>query len=466
MLIYSTKIPVSDSFDKDQFIEIVLKWNEGSKYDRFVNASWDRNSYNLSFDDGDKKLEIDDFVEKGIIASRLQKEDENGIWTTEFILNYSERTIVICLTREITESTISFLTNYYPPYFVKMIVWNEYAGLDKDLTVQNSAIDYSMENCNDLVRIFKKESKYCLPVIFVTQNGDGTYPLNVDDLAFRLQAVAHVIKEADGLLGKSVNDEFSKKTIKPGRVYLFYPNHYAKERTFNIKGNCDNEYLADRIIASVYNYMNSQLRGLLDSWNGIQNAKLQLRNNKLFTEHKNVKDENQTLYDTFDEQLKENEVCINNLNREILMLRQENQGLRNKLANMQTLPLIFYGEESDFYEGEIREIVMEVLREYVKNYQENSRREHIITDLLENNTFSMVPEERKEKVKRILKGYTNMSNTMKRDLEDMGFSVSGDGKHYKLTYFEDQRYVATMAKTCSDARAGNNLASVISKKMF
>ncbi len=208
MLIYSTKIPVSDSFDKDQFIEIVLKWNEGSKYDRFVNASWDRNSYNLSFDDGDKKLEIDDFVEKGIIASRLQKEDENGIWTTEFILNYSERTIVICLTREITESTISFLPNYYPPYFVKMIVWNEYAGLDKDLTVQNSAIDYSMENCNDLVRIFKKESKYCLPVIFVTQNGDGTYPLNVDDLAFRLQAVAHVIKEADGLLGKSVNDEF------------------------------------------------------------------------------------------------------------------------------------------------------------------------------------------------------------------------------------------------------------------
>lgn len=212
--------------------------------------------------------------------------------------------------------------------------------------------------------------------------------------------------------------------------------------------------------------MNSQLRELLDSWNGIQNAKLQLRNNKLFTEHKNVKDENQILYDTFDEQLKENEECINNLNKEILMLRHENQGLRNKVANMQSLPLIFYGEESDFYEGEIREIVMEVLREYVKNYNENSRREHIILDLLENNTFNMVPEERKEKIKRVLKGYTNMSNTMKRDLEDMGFSVSGDGKHYKLTYFEDNRYVATMAKTCSDGRAGNNLASVISKKMF
>ena len=52
------------------------------------------------------------------------------------------------------------------------------------------------------------------------------------------------------------------------------------------------------------------------------------------------------------------------------------------------------------------------------------------------------------------------------DLEELGFSVVSEGKHYKLTYFQDPRYTIVMAKSCSDARAGNNLASEIIRKML
>jgi len=59
-----------------------------------------------------------------------------------------------------------------------------------------------------------------------------------------------------------------------------------------------------------------------------------------------------------------------------------------------------------------------------------------------------------------------MSSSMKSELQDFGFIISSDGKHHKLTYYGDPRYVATMAKSSSDIRAGSNLASEIDKIML
>ena len=49
---------------------------------------------------------------------------------------------------------------------------------------------------------------------------------------------------------------------------------------------------------------------------------------------------------------------------------------------------------------------------------------------------------------------------------DLGISISEDGKHYKLTYRNDPRYMVTFAKTPSDNRAGNNCAALINKTMM
>lgn len=59
-----------------------------------------------------------------------------------------------------------------------------------------------------------------------------------------------------------------------------------------------------------------------------------------------------------------------------------------------------------------------------------------------------------------------MSNSLRRELEDFGFNITSDGKHYKLLYYGDARYSAIMSKTSSDGRAGNNLASEIIKLML
>ena len=59
-----------------------------------------------------------------------------------------------------------------------------------------------------------------------------------------------------------------------------------------------------------------------------------------------------------------------------------------------------------------------------------------------------------------------MSGSMKRTLQDMGFVITEEGKHYKFIYYGDRRYMATLAKTPSDNRSGMNIALEIIKDMF
>ncbi|GMU46359.1 MAG: hypothetical protein AMXMBFR26_11410 [Porticoccaceae bacterium] len=55
---------------------------------------------------------------------------------------------------------------------------------------------------------------------------------------------------------------------------------------------------------------------------------------------------------------------------------------------------------------------------------------------------------------------------MRRGLEEMGFSITEEGKHYKLTFQDDDRYTFTLPKSGSDHRGGLNAASDIGRLLF
>lgn len=69
-------------------------------------------------------------------------------------------------------------------------------------------------------------------------------------------------------------------------------------------------------------------------------------------------------------------------------------------------------------------------------------------------------------VKALFKDYKTLSGSMRQQLLELGFEVTEEGKHYRLTYYGDGRYKTTIAKTGSDWREGKNIASVIIKNMM
>lgn len=159
MITYSTKFPIKESLDKKTFVEMVIKWNQGSKYDKFDSLDWDGESFSTSWEDNDKKLIIDELVPKGVIASRFQKEDEHGLWKTDFILNYDKKYLTVRVALETTEFTTDFYPNYYPPFFVKQVIYWEYAGEDVCLPVDQEAhcLDAYKSNIDDAVYEFSNQ---------------------------------------------------------------------------------------------------------------------------------------------------------------------------------------------------------------------------------------------------------------------------------------------------------------------
>ena len=262
--------------------------------------------------------------------------------------------------------------------------------------------------------------------------------------------------------------QFNEDDQKPGKIYLIFPNKNMRVRTMNLSGEkADNpDLIISRIVNEIYGYTNQVMRLDVDTWEGIQNENLHQQNISLMSDQKVIEEENAELYEVFEEQLRKTEQSNEELNRQVQKLTAENQTLRMKLASLDKIPALYLGEERDFYTGEIREIILEILSEYQKNYRANTRRDHIIKDLIENNEYKKLPAKRREQIKKILKGYRTLTGSLKSELEALGFEISDDGKHYKWSYYGDHRYVETVSKTSSDGRAGMNMAAAIDNLMF
>ncbi|KFL36718.1 hypothetical protein N788_03665 [Arenimonas donghaensis DSM 18148 = HO3-R19] len=85
---------------------------------------------------------------------------------------------------------------------------------------------------------------------------------------------------------------------------------------------------------------------------------------------------------------------------------------------------------------------------------------------MEANPHSNHAAELAKGVKAILKDYRTMDARIRGELIRLGFSLSEDGKHFKIVYHGDPRYMFVLPKTSSDYRAGRNAASDITGILF
>lgn len=165
MIAYSAQFPVNDKFDKTTFVDMVIKWNQGSKYDKFENLCWDGETIGQEWSEEKKQLCIDELPHKNIVASRFQKEDEHGLWKTDFILNLDLLYLTVRVALETTEFTTDFYPTYYPPFLVKQVIYKGFAGIDGILPVDK--IPYSLDDKADYVDlIISGEKEFALPIVF------------------------------------------------------------------------------------------------------------------------------------------------------------------------------------------------------------------------------------------------------------------------------------------------------------
>ena len=174
---------------------------------------------------------------------------------------------------------------------------------------------------------------------------------------------------------------------------------------------------------------------------------------------------------TIEEAMRYYNDTIDNLTGIIAMREAEIKTLKARLQDFavspvgkeaaRTTPLLSPGNEPDLYPGEAREILLDCLLEYIKQIPEGTRRRDVIAALLAANKAKGIPKQKAKLLKDALRGFTGLTSAIKQKLNEAGFDVSEKpNKHFRLTYYGDERYKATMACSGGDKlRGGKNLAA-------
>ena len=91
MLLFSTMLAINDSLTKEKFIELVIKWNQGSPHADNVISGIEWNvERNIKFEDGRLSLAIEEYRNGNTIAVRYEKKDEDGVvWDTDYAEDFT-----------------------------------------------------------------------------------------------------------------------------------------------------------------------------------------------------------------------------------------------------------------------------------------------------------------------------------------------------------------------------------------
>ena len=474
MLLYSTTLKINENLTQDVFIRLVIQWNQSSPHlDNVIsNINWN-GERNVRYGNDELWLDIEEYRNKNIIAVRFEKRENDGaIWDTDYIMNFDTMKMTVQLDRGYTEDAQMEDLQFSTPHFITMLIDGGYVAADNELDVLRQAIMIDQETMSLLADVINGQSHYRLPVVYVSKTVNNQDPVNIGWLCSRLKGVAHVLLEEDKQLNGQIRSVCDNNNEYFGGIGIYFPN--GKHRRFLYRNYIGSDnILMDKVTRSVIQYMNAQKLPPLATWHEVMNSLLTDRYvsqkaEKAEAERARQKAENEVEYyiGAFDEDNEKLRQLIEELTRANTSLQLENQGLRAKLSGTEEVPVIFLGVEEEFYQGEIKEMILDAIVEYLKNVTPKTRRADVLNDILQNNEYQKVSEERERIVKTVLKDYKSMSSSLRQKLNELGFEITEEGKHYRLTYYGDGRYKTTLAKTGSDWREGKNIASEIVKNMM
>ena len=335
------------------------------------------------------------------------------------------------------------------------IPWTQTFAYDK----KEQKIHIMQETTHKVSSSETLESKYCTPSIirFLIEDGilqdvykcpvkefneNSVLPeLTLDNekltkiMAFRLKGAAQVMHGNENSLkinGRKMSvtpKEAVHKVLEHGRLYLYNPA-YSWE---NIRKEVLYRKEADRM------------------------------NNELTAKDKAVL-ENKELIAAYEEENASLKGKITAANNKLSASNAKISGLENCLSDK--APVLFYGDELDIYEGEVKDLVISLIEKEEKNTPDLTRKKDILKSLLAANELTNKKEDILSHIKTAFKNYKTLTGSQKMLLESLGFRVDVSGDHYKIHFKDDDRYLVVLSRSASDHREGRNFASCISTTMF
>ncbi|MBK8097626.1 MAG: hypothetical protein IPK26_10995 [Planctomycetes bacterium] len=464
MISFATEFPIAHRHRLPGFLDAVRTWILGSPHtplqpDDFLGLGT-RGEWNTQR--GVDRLDVLSHSSATVDAAavRYTKTDGDLEWVTTIVFSREADSswVGIRVSCECTNPARR-LPPAKKPVVVRTLLNDLGGGADAALDVLNVAHRLDNADVDLAARLLTGRTKCRLPVVYVSSGFDGGYTLDCDRLASDLAGMAHVVVEPNRPFSLRLKLDVGDENVYGGTIGVYWPDG-AGRRSFFLGGAHDTPGdLAHAIIDEVRSALVN--RRSLDrcTWSAVQTLVSRSALDALKAAGSQEVDK---YCDEFDKELKAKDDLLRGAEKEIGRLQAEIRKYEAR-APMGAGLVLRTGTESDLFESEIADIVRDAMEDAASRVTADSRRAHVLAAILAANAVGGAAGKMRERVKDLLRGMTTVDAKIRRGLEDLGFAIDDDGKHYKIVFKSDDRYTFTLPKSGSDHRGGLNAASDIGR---
>lgn len=463
---FSTEFPIDSTRSVEDVVRLACEWISGSPHTNIKKCDLDELPTDAERTVSAESELVTLAISRGqdsTVGGLRYIRTENGLeWTTSIVsLKTDDRHLLSLQVSCEALSTAVRLPSPKKPYFIRQVLTKIGGGMDGEIPVTDKPFRLSDGEAGIAAALISGFAKNKLPIIYISAGFDGNLLVNPDELAQFVSGMAHVVVEPNREFSYNLKTLTNARNAFGGTVGVYWPESDARKSYF-IDEDTPNQRAIQLEIAKDIRLAlaNRRLRSTC-TWAHLQETISRKRFEWLKSQGSTAIEEYITAFDAEqaakDGKLIEAEQEISRLHAEIRRLASAHQS--------SATGLITPGKEQDLYAHEIRDMIIATIEEALRTTHENSRRQHVLTDLLAANQPAGHGEMLENEIKSLFKTYRDMDTPTRNALLRLGFSISEDGKHYKLVFQGDRRYTFTLPKTSSDHRAGKNIASDINNAL-
>ncbi|MGQ4658630.1 hypothetical protein [Aeromonas enteropelogenes] len=468
MICFSTEFPINNESSVEDVLTIARKWIADSRHSKIKHHDFEptirKTEASISIDNEHVTTGYAAFDDYEISGLRYTKLEKGGVeWTSTIVASQTphEHLVSIQISCE-TIRTSSSLPAPKKPVFIKQILRHIGGGKDGLLDISNKPTLLKTGEEDIAASYINGHGNNTLPIVYISANFNNEYDVNIDDFADKLSGLAHVVVEPDRNFSIKLKDLCASRNVYGGTIGVYWPDSIARKSFFLSQAQNNPILLSSLIENDIRVALSNRRQRTYCTWLHLKECISKHNYNEL---KRTGSTEINDYISAFDKDIAAKQEKIDSAEKEILRLQAELSRINAEKFSREE-GILSYGEEQDLYPYEIRNFVVDTLERQLQNSIRESRRYHILHDLIKTNKTEGIASNLKEEIKSIFKSYVEMDAKTKSSLTRIGFDISEEGKHYKIVFHQDGRYTFSVSKSSSDSRAGKNLASDINKKIF
>lgn len=466
MLLYATEFPTAEGATAADFIDLIKTWALGSPNYPWVadDLDVDLSEDLVSIEKSPHQIQLTlSDLDGDVYGAAHYRYVENGEreWVTELVSQeIGDHLWVSVRVHCKVLATGAVLPEVKKPYIIRQILAQFGGGDDAGLTIRDSPRLLEDSEVAYAAALISGEVRNRLPIVYVSSGWEGLYALDPKILAQVLSGSAHVVVEPSRQFSFRLKPICDGRNAYGGAIGIYWPSGQLPTERIFVESRNRREaisQIADRIQSALCQAQPSDM----STWMAVRALLARKRTAALRESGSGEVDD---WIDAFSTEIEIKDQQLADARREVERLRAELRA--SERVSSTGGKLLPDGREQDLFPGERAEIVREALEHALASSGSESRKAHVLQDLVEAAPDTTFRDDLAARVKGVLENKRRLASRDKSELEALGFTLTEDGPHYKAVFRGDPRYQFSFPKTGSDHRGSLNLVSQVNKTLF